>query len=81
MDGLNGFKEAIGATFPFAKIQICIIHQIRSSMKYAPYKDKEAFVADLKTIYTAATESEAIENLIDVKEKLVNKYPNAIKSW
>lgn len=81
VDGLNGFKEAIGATFPFAKIQRCIIHQIRSSMKYVPYKDKKAFVTDLKTIYTAVTESEAMENLIDVKEKWVNKYPNAIKSW
>lgn len=81
VDGLNGFKEAIGATFPFAKIQRCIIHQIRSSMKYIPYKDKKAFIADLKTIYTAVTESEAMENLIDVKEKWVNKYPNAIKSW
>ncbi|WP_455793018.1 IS256 family transposase [Clostridium butyricum] len=81
VDGLNGFKEAIGATFPFAKIQRCIIHQIRSSMKYVPYKDKKAFIADLKTIYTAITESEAMENLIDVKEKWVNKYPNAIKSW
>ena len=81
VDGLNGFKEAIGATFPFAKIQRCIIHQIRSSMKYVPYKDKKAFIADLKTIYTAVTESEAMENLIDVKEKWVNKYPNAIKSW
>ena len=81
VDGLNGFKEAIGATFPFAKIQRCIIHQIRSSMKYVPYKDKKAFVSDLKTIYTAVTESEAMENLIDAKEKWVNKYPNAIKSW
>lgn len=81
VDGLNGFKEAIGATFPFAKIQRCIIHQIRSSMKYIPYKDKKVFVADLKTIYTAVTESEAMENLIEVKEKWVNKYPNAIKSW
>lgn len=81
VDGLNGFKEAIGATFPFAKIQRCIIHQIRSSMKYVPYKDKKAFVTDLKSIYTAVTESEAMENLIDVKEKWVHKYPNAIKSW
>ena len=48
VDGLNGFKEAIGATFPFAKIQRCIIHQIRSSMRYIPYKDRRAFVADLK---------------------------------
>lgn len=49
VDGLNGFKEAIGATFTFAKIQMCIIHQIRSSMRYIPYKDRRAFVADLKS--------------------------------
>lgn len=56
VDGLNGFKEAIGATFPFAKIQRCIIHQIRSSMKYIPYKDRKAFVSDLKGIYRAVNE-------------------------
>lgn len=56
VDGLNGFKEAIGATFPFAKIQKCIIHQIRSSMKYIPYKDKKAFIADLKGVYTTVNE-------------------------
>ncbi|MEG2247076.1 MAG: IS256 family transposase [Peptostreptococcaceae bacterium] len=81
VDGLNGFKEAIGATFPFSKIQRCIIHQIRSSMKYVPYKDKKAFVADLKGIYSAVTESVALENLMELKEKWDSKYPHAIKSW
>ncbi|QAA31102.1 IS256 family transposase [Clostridium manihotivorum] len=77
VDGLNGLKEAIGATFPFAKIQRCIIHQIRSSMKYIPYKDRKAFVADLKGVYKAV----AMENLISLKEKWSSKYPNAVKSW
>lgn len=81
VDGLNGFKEAIGAVYPFAKIQRCIIHQIRASMKYIPYKDKKAFVADLKTVYGAVNEDEALENLLSVKEKWGHKYPNAIKSW
>lgn len=81
VDGLNGFKEAIGATFPFAKIQRCIIHQIRSSMKYIPYKDRKAFVADLKGIYKAINEDAAMENLISLKEKWSSKYPNAVKSW
>jgi len=81
VDGLNGFKEAIGATFPFAKIQRCIIHQIRSSMKYVPYKDKKAFVADLKQVYTAINEEQCMENLLNAKEKWESKYPNAIKSW
>lgn len=81
VDGLKGFKEAIGATFPFAKIQRYIIHQIRSSMKYIPYKDKKAFVADLKGIYKAVNENVAMENLISLKDKWSNKYPNAVKSW
>lgn len=81
VDGLNGFKEAIGAAFPFSKIQRCIIHQIRSSMKYIPYKDRKAFVADLKTVYTAVNTDVAMENLIELREKWEHKYPNAIKSW
>ena len=81
VDGLNGFKEAIGATFPFAKIQRCIIHQIRSSMKYIPYKDRKAFVADLKGIYKAINEEVAMDNLLSLKEKWSSKYPNAVKSW
>ena len=78
---MNGFKEAIGAAFPFSKIQRCIIHQIRSSMKYIPYKDRKAFVADLKTVYTAVNADVAMENLIELREKWEHKYPNAIKSW
>ena len=81
VDGLNGFKEAIGAIYPFAKIQRCIIHQIRASMKYVPYKDKKAFVGDLKAIYGAVNEEVALENLFAAKEKWGKKYPNAIKSW
>ena len=81
VDGLNGFKEAIGAVYPFAKIQRCIIHQLRASMKYIPYKDKKAFVADLKSIYNSVNEEVAFENLLNAKEKWGKKYPNAIKSW
>lgn len=81
VDGLNGFKEAIGAAFPFAKIQRCIIHQIRSSMKYIPYKDRKAFVADLKGIYKAVNENVALENLLSLKDTWGDKYPNAVKSW
>ena len=59
-DGLKGFKEAINAVYPFAKIQKCIVHQIRASIKsikYIPHKDKKAFVADLKKIYGAINEA------------------------
>ena len=81
VDGLNGFKEAIGSVYPFAKIQRCIIHQLRASMKYIPYKDKKAFAKDLKAVYSALNEDVALENLISAKEKWGSKYPNAIKSW
>lgn len=81
VDGLNGFKEAIGAVYPFAKIQRCIIHQLRSSMKYIPHKDKKAFAKDLKAVYGAVNEDIALENLMSAKEKWDSKYPNAIKSW
>ena len=69
VDGLNGFKEAIGATFPFAKIQRYIIHQIRSSMKYITYKHRKAFIADLKVVYTAVNEEIAMDNLLAMKDK------------
>lgn len=81
VDGLNGFKEAIGAVYPFARIQRCIIHQIRSSMKYISYRDKKEFVADLKSVYGAINEDDTLDNLLSIKEKWSHKYPNAIKSW
>ncbi|MBU3181752.1 IS256 family transposase [Clostridium psychrophilum] len=81
VDGLNGFKEAISAVYPFAKIQRCIIHQLRSSMKYIPFKDRKSFAKDLKTVYGAINEDDAYKNLISAKEKWSDKYPNAIKSW
>ena len=81
VDGLNGFKEAIGAAYPFAKIQRCIIHQLRASMKYIPYKDKKVFAADLKAVYGAVNEEAALDNLMYAKDKWGKKYPNAIKSW
>lgn len=81
VDGLKGFKEAIEASFPFAKIQRCIIHQIRASMKYIPYKDMKAFVADLKQVYTAVNEETALNNLIEMKSVWGDKYPTAVRSW
>ena len=81
VDGLSGFKEAIGAAYPYAKIQRCIIHQLRASTRYISHKDLKAFVADIKTVYGAVNEEAALENLLAAKEKWGKKYPNAIKSW
>lgn len=81
VDGLNGFKQALEATYSNAEMQRCIIHQIRSTLKYVPFKDRKAFAKDLKTIYKASDESKGYEALMDVKETWGEKYPHAISSW
>lgn len=81
VDGLNGFREAIGAVYPQATIQRCIIHQIRASMRYVNYKDMKQFASDLKAIYNSVTEEAALDNLLEFKAKWGKKYPAAIKSW
>ena len=64
VDGLKGFQEAISAVYPKAQIQRCIIHQIRYSTRYVSYKDIKQLMADLKLVYKAVTEEEALENLM-----------------
>ncbi len=81
VDGLHGFSDAIHAIFPKTKIQRCVIHQIRTSLKYVVWKDRKAFTSDLKTIYKAATREEAEANLLKLEEKWGSKYGAAIKSW
>lgn len=81
MDGLTGFKGAVLAVFPNTDIQRCIIHQIRNSLKYIPWKDRKVFVADLKDIYQAPTREAAEGNLRKLKEKWSNQYTVAVRSW
>jgi putative transposase len=81
IDGLTGFKEAILSVFPQTRIQRCIIHQIRSSLKYIPWKDRKAFVADLKTIYQAPTREAAEANLRKLEETWGDRYAISVKSW
>ncbi|GAV23282.1 IS256 family transposase [Carboxydothermus pertinax] len=80
-DGLSGFSEAIKAVFPKAEIQLCVIHQIRNSLKYVSYKDRKNLMADLKKVYGAATLEEAELGLLELKEKWDKKYPIVSKSW
>ena len=81
VDGLKGFKEAINAAYPKAQIQRCIIHQIRYSTRYVRYKEIKALRADLKLVYQAVTEDEALKNLANFKEKWGKAYPSCVKSW
>ena len=80
-DGLTGIKEAIAAAYPQTEYQRCLVHQVRNTLKYVADKDKKIFANDLKSIYHAATEAAALEELERVTEKWSEKYPNAMKSW
>ena len=81
VDGLKGFTEAIVAVYPEANVQRCIIHQIRSSTRFVGYKDIKQLMADLKQIYNAVTEAEALDKLMEFKEKWGRQYPSCVKSW
>lgn len=81
VDGLSGFPEAIEVEYPNAKVQLCIIHMVRNSLRYVSWKDYKAVTADLKGIYKSASEEEARVELERFAEKWDEKYPNIAKSW
>lgn len=81
MDGLAGFKEANQAVFPNTEIQRCIIHQIRNSLKYISWKDRKAFMADLRQVYGAPTREAAKTALERLKEIWAGRYAVAVRSW
>ena len=80
-DNLKGLSEAINATFPNTKNQLCIVHQIRNSTKFVPYKDRKAVCADLKKIYGAVNLDDAEYALEEFRERWGKKYPSILKSW
>lgn len=81
VDGLKGFPEAISATFTETKIQLCIVHMVRNSLKFVPWKDYKAVTRDLKSIYQSVTEDEAKLELDHFSDKWDDKYPQIIRSW
>lgn len=81
VDGLKGFPEAINAVFPQTQVQLCIVHMIRNSLKYVPWKNRKEVVADLKLIYTAPNESAAKFALEDFGRKWDNLYPTISQMW
>jgi putative transposase len=80
-DNLKGFTDAIKSVFPKAVTQLCVVHQIRNSMRYVVWKDKKQFVKDLKAVYGAVSREAALNALNDFEEKWGSKYAYAIKSW
>ena len=81
VDGLTGFPEAITTAFPKAQVQLCIVHQVRNSLKYVSYKDRKAVASDLKKIYQSATVDEAESELSAFEEAWGEKFPSIGKSW
>jgi len=81
VDGLKGFPEAINSVFPQTKVQLCIVHMVRNSLKYVPYKNKKAVSADLKKVYNAATVDEAETMLEEFAHKWDTQYPTINKQW
>jgi putative transposase len=80
-DGLSGFTEAIQSTFPRTHIQLCVIHQIRNTMKYVAAKERTAIMNDLKKVYKAVTLEQAEFEFEKLKDLWANKYPKVIQSW
>ena len=81
VDGLKGFPEAINTVYPQCQVQLCIVHMVRNSLKYVPWKDYKAVTADLKRIYQAITEQEALLALEQFCERWDSKYPQISRSW
>ena len=80
-DNLTGLSEAICSVFPNTRNQLCIVHQVRNSCKFVPYKDRKAVCADLKKICGAVNLGDAEYAREAFREKWDKKYPNILKSW
>jgi len=81
VDGLTGFPESIEAVFPQTQVQLCIVHMVRNSLKYVSWKDRKVLARDLKAIYRAPTEQQALANLDIFAQKWDAKYSMISKSW
>lgn len=81
VDGLKGFPDAINAIFPETQIQLCIVHMIRNSLTYVPWKNRKAVATDLRSIYTACNEQQALVALNEFRNKWDSLYPTIGASW
>lgn len=81
VDGLKGLPEAIEAVYPDTQVQLCIVHKVRNSLKYVPWKERKTVAAELRAIYTAATLDEAETALERFSERWDAKYPAISPAW
>lgn len=80
-DGLKGLPDAIATVWPQTITQTCIVHLLRNSFRYASKKDWSAIAKDLKPVYTAASESDALDRFVEFSEKWEKRYPAVIRLW
>lgn len=80
-DGLKGLPEAIGAVWPLAVVQTCVVHLIRNSLRYSSQKDWKQITGQLRRMYTAATLDQAQTEFEAFTETWDAKYPAMIKLW
>ncbi len=80
-DNLSGIRQAIRSAFPNTITQLCVVHQIRNSVKYVVWKDRKRFLADLKLVYDAINREMAYQALEEFAAKWNTKYAYAVKSW
>jgi putative transposase len=81
VDGLTGFPDAINTVYPQTKIQLCIVHMVRNSLKFVSWKDRKAVAAGLRKIYQSLTVEEAERELVAFAEIWDEKYPTISQSW
>lgn len=80
IDGLKGFPDAIKTVFPETRVKLCVIHQIRNTLKYVSYKDSKAFMKDFKRVYGAESEEIAMRNLEAMMDSW-KKYSVVLDYW
>jgi putative transposase len=81
VDGLTGFPDAIATIYPNTEVQLCIVHQVRNSLKYVASKNQKAFMVDLKRVYRATSKDAAEQALDELEVRWGDLYPIVIKSW
>ena len=81
VDGLRGLPEAIETLFPHARVQLCIVHQVRKSLRYVPWKERKAVAASLRAVYAAPGEEAALSALGAFEQKWSEKYPVIAPLW
>jgi transposase-like protein len=81
IDNLKGFVEAIESVFPRTDVQLCIVHQVRNSMRYVPWSDQREVVRDLKEVYRSVNEEQGLEKLAKFEDKWSSKYKPMVDSW